>query len=211
LIACYPSEEADSSPLLRRLTALRAAPAAALSTVELGRSRSYPSGGTGWFTEGFDTADLRDAKALLEELNSGEETHYNVNRAPPANLGPAGGARCRLAVLKLLLFGADHFAAAHEMHAVGAAAASLLGALYPRILSRPRSADSGPVTGAGWPSDEIRTGVRRTAAGSLSVQVDSPIGVHPMRDSKGLDTAAGLVSVRVDGPVLIYERATGAE
>jgi adenylate cyclase len=22
----------------------------------------------GWFTEGFDTADLRDAKALLEEL-----------------------------------------------------------------------------------------------------------------------------------------------
>ena len=24
----------------------------------------------GWFTEGFDTADLKDAKALLEELNS---------------------------------------------------------------------------------------------------------------------------------------------
>jgi predicted ATPase len=24
----------------------------------------------GWFTEGFDTADLRDAKALLDELNS---------------------------------------------------------------------------------------------------------------------------------------------
>jgi hypothetical protein len=23
----------------------------------------------GWFTEGFDTADLRDAKALLEELS----------------------------------------------------------------------------------------------------------------------------------------------
>ena len=23
-----------------------------------------------WFTEGFDTADLKDAKALLEELNS---------------------------------------------------------------------------------------------------------------------------------------------
>jgi hypothetical protein len=22
-----------------------------------------------WFTEGFDTADLKDAKALLEELN----------------------------------------------------------------------------------------------------------------------------------------------
>jgi predicted ATPase len=24
----------------------------------------------GWFTEGFDTADLREAKALLEELRS---------------------------------------------------------------------------------------------------------------------------------------------
>jgi adenylate cyclase len=24
----------------------------------------------GWFTEGFDTADLKDAKALLEELTS---------------------------------------------------------------------------------------------------------------------------------------------
>jgi hypothetical protein len=24
----------------------------------------------GWFTEGFDTADLKDAKALLEELSS---------------------------------------------------------------------------------------------------------------------------------------------
>jgi hypothetical protein len=23
----------------------------------------------GWFTEGFDTPDLKDAKALLEELN----------------------------------------------------------------------------------------------------------------------------------------------
>ena len=23
----------------------------------------------GWFTEGFDTADLKDAKALLEELS----------------------------------------------------------------------------------------------------------------------------------------------
>jgi adenylate cyclase len=24
----------------------------------------------GWFTEGFDTADLKDAKALLEEMRS---------------------------------------------------------------------------------------------------------------------------------------------
>jgi predicted ATPase len=26
----------------------------------------------GWFTEGFDTADLKDAKALLEELGRGD-------------------------------------------------------------------------------------------------------------------------------------------
>jgi len=25
----------------------------------------------GWFTEGFDTADLKDAKTLLDELNTG--------------------------------------------------------------------------------------------------------------------------------------------
>lgn len=24
----------------------------------------------GWFTEGFDTADLKDAKSLLDELNA---------------------------------------------------------------------------------------------------------------------------------------------
>jgi hypothetical protein len=30
----------------------------------LDRGNSY-----GWFTEGFDTADLKDAKALLDELN----------------------------------------------------------------------------------------------------------------------------------------------
>jgi len=28
----------------------------------------------GWFTEGFDTADLKDAKTLLEELRPGKET-----------------------------------------------------------------------------------------------------------------------------------------
>ena len=26
----------------------------------------------GWFTEGFDTADLQDAKALLSELEAGQ-------------------------------------------------------------------------------------------------------------------------------------------
>jgi hypothetical protein len=31
----------------------------------LDRGNSY-----GWFTEGFDTADLKDAKALLDQLNA---------------------------------------------------------------------------------------------------------------------------------------------
>jgi predicted ATPase len=39
----------------------------------------------GWFTEGFDTADLKDAKALLEELSS-----WNARKkAPPAWLEQA--------------------------------------------------------------------------------------------------------------------------
>jgi hypothetical protein len=32
-------------------------------------SRVVCSHDHGWFTEGFDTADLKDAKALLDELN----------------------------------------------------------------------------------------------------------------------------------------------
>jgi hypothetical protein len=34
------------------------------------RDQPPPPAGTiyGWFTEGFDTADLKDAKALLDEL-----------------------------------------------------------------------------------------------------------------------------------------------
>ncbi len=32
-------------------------------------ARAMLAGIFGWFTEGFDTADLKDAKALLEELN----------------------------------------------------------------------------------------------------------------------------------------------
>jgi predicted ATPase len=29
----------------------------------------------GWFTEGYDTADLQEAKALLEELRAGSDRH----------------------------------------------------------------------------------------------------------------------------------------
>jgi hypothetical protein len=31
--------------------------------------RCAKCGADNWFTEGFDTADLKDAKALLDELN----------------------------------------------------------------------------------------------------------------------------------------------
>jgi predicted ATPase len=37
----------------------------------------------GWFTEGFDTADLKDAKALLDELNSPLAAPAYLNGRPP--------------------------------------------------------------------------------------------------------------------------------
>jgi hypothetical protein len=33
----------------------------------------------GWFTQGFDTADLKDAKALLDELNQGLAAPAHLN------------------------------------------------------------------------------------------------------------------------------------
>ncbi len=49
---------------------------AATSLVRLGRQqgkitegRELLAPGYGWFTEGFDTADLKDAKALLDQLS----------------------------------------------------------------------------------------------------------------------------------------------
>jgi predicted ATPase len=38
-------------------------------------ARAMLDGAYGWFTEGFDTADLKEAKALLDELkNTGDAT-----------------------------------------------------------------------------------------------------------------------------------------
>jgi predicted ATPase len=51
---------------------LRAAESLARLITKLGRrgeARAMLAEIYGWFTEGFDTADLKDAKALLEELN----------------------------------------------------------------------------------------------------------------------------------------------
>jgi predicted ATPase len=43
-------------------------PLAAALTVSLSEGRDLLSPVYGWFTEGFDTADLKEAKALLDEL-----------------------------------------------------------------------------------------------------------------------------------------------
>jgi adenylate cyclase len=40
-----------------------------MSALLTAHSRTMLSEINGWFTEGFDTADLKDAKVLLEELS----------------------------------------------------------------------------------------------------------------------------------------------
>ena len=54
-----------------RLAELRAAVSLArlrADSGELGEARDLLAPAYGWFTEGFDTPDLRDARALLDEL-----------------------------------------------------------------------------------------------------------------------------------------------
>jgi predicted ATPase len=46
----------------------------------------------GWFTEGFDTADLQEAKRLLDELS----THKGVNRWPESSSQKKSPIPCRL-------------------------------------------------------------------------------------------------------------------
>jgi predicted ATPase len=50
---------------------LRAATSLARLWREQGKvdARDLPAPAYGWFTEGLDTADLRDAKALLDEMS----------------------------------------------------------------------------------------------------------------------------------------------
>ena len=52
----------------------------------------------GWFTEGFDTADLQEAKALLTELEGQEPVRRGGQKAPrhkAASTATAGGAKVR--------------------------------------------------------------------------------------------------------------------
>jgi predicted ATPase len=56
-----------------RLLELRATTSLARLLQKQGKpdeARAMPADIYGWFTEGFDTADLRDAKTLLEELRA---------------------------------------------------------------------------------------------------------------------------------------------
>jgi hypothetical protein len=43
---------------------------AAHARAKFAEARTMPAAIYGWFTEGFDTADLKDAKALLNELGN---------------------------------------------------------------------------------------------------------------------------------------------
>ena len=59
---------------LRKRT-LEVSPASCGVTARKRNLRGRPLGGSnppvyGWFTEGFDTRDLKEAKALLDELNA---------------------------------------------------------------------------------------------------------------------------------------------
>ena len=50
-----------------------------------------------WFTEGFDTADLKDAKALLDELAG--SIHKGLSSRRRRSLGRFGEAKCPLSQL----------------------------------------------------------------------------------------------------------------
>jgi predicted ATPase len=83
LLAQNPSDVAEAEQCFRtaieiarrqsaRMAELRATTSLARLLDEQGRrneARTMLADIYGWFTEGFDTADLRDAKALLDELS----------------------------------------------------------------------------------------------------------------------------------------------
>ena len=83
LLALNPMDPAEAEQCFRtaigiagrqsaRLTELRATTSLARLLAKQGRrheGRAMLAEIYGWFTEGFDTADLKDAKALLDELN----------------------------------------------------------------------------------------------------------------------------------------------
>ena len=84
MLAQNPSDGAEAERCFRtaieiargqsaRMAELRATTSLAHLLNEQGRrdeARTMLAEIYGWFTEGFDTADLKDAKALLDELNA---------------------------------------------------------------------------------------------------------------------------------------------
>ena len=70
--ACFRRAMAVAQEQSARLWELRAATSLARLWCDQGRraeARELLAPVYGWFTEGFDTADLKDAKALLDELS----------------------------------------------------------------------------------------------------------------------------------------------
>ena len=62
------TENSDPSVLMTRSTATAKPRTAARETGQARRGARDARGDLGWFSEGFDTAYLKEAKALLDEL-----------------------------------------------------------------------------------------------------------------------------------------------
>jgi predicted ATPase len=56
-----------------------------------GEASDLPASVNGWFTEGFDTADLKEAKTLLDELT---EPRLSDRRPPGASSTMVIAGRC---------------------------------------------------------------------------------------------------------------------
>jgi predicted ATPase len=74
-LGCPENLQLEPSGIITRIVSseLRATTSLARLLDQTGRrdeARTMLAEIYGWFTEGFDTADLKDAKALLDELNA---------------------------------------------------------------------------------------------------------------------------------------------
>jgi len=64
-----PPGQAESRSRSANLPAATSLARLLLKQERIAEAREVPAPVYNWFTEGFDTADLKDAKAMLEELN----------------------------------------------------------------------------------------------------------------------------------------------
>ncbi len=64
-----PNAEPDGAANQMRSTSPCASPTVGTHKARSFITRDLPAPGYGWFTEGFDTTDLKEAKTLLDELD----------------------------------------------------------------------------------------------------------------------------------------------